>query len=70
MSRNDHKVNPRVKQIFQDLENYLAFCKEYGYRFDEADLYKDRGYVWRQYSKLLAGKPVRDMWAENLKSQN
>ena len=66
MSKHE-KMNPRVKHIFEDLEKYLDFCKEFGYRFDEADLYKDRSYVWRQYSKLLAGKPVKNMWGENSK---
>jgi len=64
----DHKVNPRVHQLFQDLEKYKAFCVEYGYRYDEADLYKDRSYVWRQYSKYLGGKPVKNQWDEMLKA--
>jgi len=67
MAKNS-RMNPRVTQLFADLEDYLGFCREFGYRFDEADLYKDRSYVWRQYSKLLAGKPVKDMWVENSKS--
>lgn len=67
MAKNS-RMNPRVTQLFADLEDYLRFCKEFGYRFDEAELYKDRSYVWRQYSKFLAGKPVKDMWVENSKS--
>jgi hypothetical protein len=67
MSRYDRKPNNRVNQLFDDLEKYKAFCIEYGYRYDEADLYKDRSYVWRQYSKLLAGKPVKNQWDEMLK---
>ena len=60
MSRNEN-VN-KTAQIFNDLEGYLDFCRYYGYRFDEADLYNNRSYVYRQYTKFLQGKPVKDMW--------
>jgi len=62
MARNEYKSNHRVNQIFDDLENYLDFCKTYGYRYDEADLYSSRSYVFRQYTKFLQGKPVKDQW--------
>ncbi len=60
MAKNE-KV--RIKQIFNDLENYLNFCKDYGYKYDEATLYDNRSYVFRQFTKFVAGKEVRDMWA-------
>lgn len=60
MAKNE-KV--RIKQIFNDLENYLNFCKDFGYKYDEADLYNNRSYVFRQFTKFVAGKEVRDMWA-------
>ena len=62
MARNEYKSNNRVNQIFEDLENYLDFCKTFGYRYDEADLYNGRSYVFRQYTKYLQGKPVKDQW--------
>lgn len=60
MSKNEN-VN-KTAQIFNDLEGYLDFCRDFGYRFDEADLYNNRSYVFRQYTKFLQGKPVKDMW--------
>mgnify|MGYP006268676415 FL=1 len=51
-------------QIFEDLENYKNFCVDYGYKFDEATLYDMRNYVYRQHSKQLTGKPVKDNWDE------
>ena len=60
------KTNPRTQKVFDDLDKYRNFCKEYGYRFDEADLYSNRSYVWRQYGKLLAGKEVKDQWSIQL----
>jgi len=63
MSKNERKSNNQVNQIFDDLQGYLNFCRDYGYRFDEADLYSNRSFAYRQYAKFLVGKPVKDMWA-------
>ena len=60
-AKNETK-NMRVNQIFDDLEDYLKFCKEYGYRYDEAELYSQRSYVYRQYTKFVNGKPIKDNW--------
>lgn len=49
-------------QIFDDLDNYLNFCREYGYKFDEADLYSQRSYAYRQFQKFVSGKPARNQW--------
>ena len=68
MSRYEKKSNTRVQQLFEDLEKYKRFCVEYGYRYDEVDLYKDRSYVWRQYTKYVTGKPVKNQWDEMLKA--
>jgi hypothetical protein len=51
-----------ITQIFNDLDKYRDFCREYGYRFDERDLYSSQSYVWRQFQKSLAGKAVKDCW--------
>lgn len=62
MAKYEPKHNPKVHQVFNDLEAYLNFCKTFGYRFDEADLYTTKSYVYRQYQKFVTGKPVKDMW--------
>jgi hypothetical protein len=56
----------RVKQIFNDLDNYRNFCREHGFRFDEADLYSQRSYVYRQFQKFITGKPVKNQWEIDL----
>ena len=43
------KSNSRVNQIFEDLDKYRGFCRDYGFRFDEAELYNQRSYVYRQF---------------------
>ena len=61
-SNNPKNSLSRVKQIFDDLDNYRNFCREHGYRFDEADLYSQRSYVYRQYQKFTSGKSVKNQW--------
>lgn len=68
MSRTENKNAARTNQIFNDLEDYLNFCREFGYKYDEADLYSHRSFAYRQYTKFIAGKPVKDMWAIDAKS--
>jgi hypothetical protein len=63
MSRSfNTKSNNKVQSIFDDLDKFRDFCRDYGYRFDEADLYNSRSYVWRQYTKLQSGKEVKNQW--------
>lgn len=52
-----------INKIFDDLDKYLWFCKDFGYKFNEMDLYNNKSYVYRQYSKFESGKEVKDMWA-------
>jgi hypothetical protein len=61
MSNNKKKYNnPRVNQIFDDLEDYLDFCRLYGYRFNEADLYNMQSYPFQQFNKKRNGKNFKD----------
>jgi hypothetical protein len=68
MAKIAYQPNPRVKQIFEDLEKYLDFCKDYGYKFDEATLYDMRNYTYRQFQKFVSNKSARDQWAEDSKA--
>jgi len=65
--------NPQTVKVFDDLDNYRNFCRDYGYRFDERDLYDHKSYVYRQFQKLhVTGKAVKDQWeldAERFKEQ-
>jgi hypothetical protein len=64
MAKNHYQSNPRVNQIFEDLEKYLEFCQDYGYKFDESTLYDMRSFAYRQHQKQLAGKWPKDCWQE------
>ena len=67
MAKIQIKANPRVTAIFNDLEKYLDFCKEYGYKFDEAELYSNKSNAYRQYTKMVSGKQARNNWVEDYK---
>ena len=60
MAYNTKTVN--INQIFDDLDKYSNFCKDYGYRFNEADLYNTRSGNYKQFQRMLAGQRPRNQW--------
>lgn len=64
MAKPTFQPNHRVRQIFEDLEKYLEFCQDFGYKFDESTMYDMRSFAFRQFQKNQAGKPAKDMWPE------
>lgn len=65
MAKPQIKHNPRVSELFDDLDQYLDFCRDYGYRYSEADLYNFKNYAWQQFSKFAQGKNAKNMWDED-----
>jgi hypothetical protein len=65
MAKLSYKSSERANQTLEDLSNFLEFCREYGYRFNENDLYNFRSYAWQQYNKFIQGKNVKNMWVED-----
>jgi len=65
MAKPQIKSNPRVEAIFDDLDNYLEFCQDFGYKFNEADLYNWKSYAYQQFSKHAQGKFAKDMWSQD-----
>lgn len=63
MAKYEIKENPRLNQVFDDLDKFLNFCKDYGYSYDERDLYNNKSYTYRQFTKYLAGKQIKDNWS-------
>jgi hypothetical protein len=59
------KSNPVVAQIFEELEHFQEFCRDHGYRYNEADLRNFKAYAWQQYSKFTSGKYAKNMWWED-----
>lgn len=62
MAKKSFTLDPRITKIFDDLEGYLEFCVEYGYKYNEADLYNWKSYAYQQFNKYNQGKPAKAMW--------
>ena len=65
MGKREYRANPRALQTLEDLGNCLEFCRDYGYRFREEDLYNFKAYAWQQYNKFSQGKNAKNMWTED-----
>lgn len=60
--------NQATHNIFDDLERYLEFCREYGYTYDESKIYDTSKHVTRQFLKYVSGKPAKNMWEADAKA--
>jgi hypothetical protein len=65
MAKQKFVSNPKVQSIFEDLEKFTEFCQDYGYKYNESDLYNWKSYAFQQFSKVQQGKPAKDMWSED-----
>jgi hypothetical protein len=65
MGKREYRPNPRAIAVGEDLGCFLEFCVEYGYRFNESDLYNFKSYAWQQYHKFSQGKNAKNMWVED-----
>lgn len=45
------RMTPEVTKIFDDLEEYLDYCKDNMLRYDERDLYNNKSEQWRKFDK-------------------
>jgi len=45
------RMTSEVNKIFDDLEQYLEYCKDNMLRYDERDLYNNKSEQWRKYDK-------------------
>jgi hypothetical protein len=65
MGKREYRPNPRALAVLEDLSKFLEFCQDYGYRYNEGDLYNFKAYAWQQYNKFIQGKNAKNMWVED-----
>ena len=65
MGKQHYKPSPRAVQTQEELSKFLDFCVEYGYRYNEGDLFNFKAYAWQQYNKFVQGKNAKNMWVED-----
>lgn len=70
MAKYQQKSNPKVTEIFEELERFKDVCVEYGYVFNEAHLGDMNSFPYRQYQRALTGKPTRNCWEEDAEKYN
>ena len=65
MAKVTIKPNPFVNDIFNDLEDLLEFCRNYGYPYDERALTDMSMYTAQQFNRYRSHKQFRDQWADD-----
>jgi len=65
MGKQHYRPNPRALSVQEDIGKFLNFCVDYGYRFNESDVYNFKSYAWQQYNKFSQGKNAKNMWVED-----
>ena len=65
MGKREYRPNPRALALMEDLDLFREFCVDYGYRYNESDLYNFKDYAWQQYNKFTQGKNAKNMWEED-----
>lgn len=65
MAKAKYGLSVVARKTFEDLEKFLEFCRDYGYRFNQTDLYNFKSYAWQQYNKFINGKNAKNMWDED-----
>lgn len=56
------RMKPEVRNIFDDLGEYLEFCKKQGYVYDESHLYNEKT-PWGEFQRVKNGKHPKDNWS-------
>lgn len=62
-------TNNVVRKVFEDLDSYRDFCREFGYVFDEKHLYNPLK-AWGQYEKYKRGTRITNNWKEDRRAFN
>lgn len=58
---------PTINKIFDDLDAYREFCRDYGFVFNEKHLYDSKAFPYIQFERLQRGLPIVDGWDESKK---
>lgn len=56
-----------IQKIFDDLDTYRNFCREFGHVFNEAHLYNSAT-AYGQYLRYRGGQRVTNNWKEDRRS--
>lgn len=58
--------NRLITRVFNDLDTYRDWCRDYGKVFDEKDLYSKKSPVYSEYEfTRRTGKPPFNQWEKD-----
>ena len=60
---------PTINEIFNELDAYRDFCREFGHVFDEAHLYNYKT-AYGQFDRYRKGQRVTNNWKEDRRAFN
>ena len=60
-------MSNEITKVFNDLDDYLRFCKEFGWAYDEADLYRADAPGYAEYTRFKAGTRIPKNWMRDAK---
>lgn len=60
---------PTINEIFDELDAYRDFCREFGHVFDEAHLYNFKS-PYGQFERYRKGQRVTNNWKEDRRAFN
>jgi hypothetical protein len=63
-------IKPQVDRLFDDLEQYHNFCREFGHNYNPAHLYKENVMAYKEFTKFRKGRDPRNRWIEDAKKFN
>jgi hypothetical protein len=55
------------RKVFDDLDDYMRFCKVFGHPFDEAALYNKEDPHYAEYSAFKSGTRISNNWMRDAK---
>ena len=60
-------MSNEITKVFNDLDDYLRFCKEFGWAYDEADLYRADAPGYAEYTRFKQGTRIPKNWMRDAK---
>jgi len=60
-------MSNEITKVFNDLDDCLRFCKEFGWAYNEADLYREDAAGYAEYLRFKSGTRIPKNWMRDAK---
>lgn len=62
-------MTKEILRVFDDLDDFLRFCKEFGWPYREEDLYRLDAPAYAEYARFKSGTRIPKNWMRDAKVQ-